>query len=221
MSFALNRAPRRGFHRRIEPRPNSEASDASNAPTALPPPVAPEEPSGNHRAMRGRGMALWESLIVLLLAVLLGTAASVNLLDFLALKRLQAASGEWSRVLASARHWAFAQQTNARLELHNEPSSSCLVLHTGPRGACRGCGSEVSCAPGAQLLASTQPLPPGVQPSGTSSSLAWSARERTVTPTGTLRLATADGRSIHHVVNLVGRVRLCSPDGLVWGMAPC
>jgi type IV fimbrial biogenesis protein FimT len=43
----------------------------------------------------------------------------------------------------------------------------------------------------------------------------------TSTPTGTLRLTGARGRAIHHIVNVVGRVRSCSPEGAVSGYPPC
>jgi len=43
----------------------------------------------------------------------------------------------------------------------------------------------------------------------------------TGTPTGTLRLTGRDGRAIHHVVNVMGRVRSCSPAGAVPGYRAC
>ena len=39
----------------------------------------------------------------------------------------------------------------------------------------------------------------------------------TVTPTATLRVEARDGRAIHQVVNLLGRVRSCSPQGRIAG----
>jgi type IV fimbrial biogenesis protein FimT len=35
----------------------------------------------------------------------------------------------------------------------------------------------------------------------------------TSTPTGTLRVVADSGRAVHHVVNIMGRVRTCSPAG--------
>jgi type IV fimbrial biogenesis protein FimT len=43
----------------------------------------------------------------------------------------------------------------------------------------------------------------------------------TVSPTGTLRIHAADDRTVHHVVNIMGRVRTCSPNGLVAGHPAC
>jgi type IV fimbrial biogenesis protein FimT len=36
----------------------------------------------------------------------------------------------------------------------------------------------------------------------------------TSTPTGTLRLVGGRGRAVHHVVNVMGRVRSCTPAGV-------
>ena len=43
-------------------------------------------------------------------------------------------------------------------------------------------------------------------------SIAFDPLHGTSTPTGTLRLVDAGGRAVHHVVNVMGRVRSCTPD---------
>ena len=43
----------------------------------------------------------------------------------------------------------------------------------------------------------------------------------TVSPTGTLRLIGDDTRSVNHVVNIMGRVRSCSPLAAVPGYRAC
>ncbi len=43
----------------------------------------------------------------------------------------------------------------------------------------------------------------------------------TVSPTGTLRLVDADGRVVHHIVNIVGRVRSCAAGIAVAGYGAC
>jgi type IV fimbrial biogenesis protein FimT len=57
--------------------------------------------------------------------------------------------------------------------------------------------------------------------SSSSASMLFDAERGTVTPTGTLRLRLADGRAVHHVVNIMGRVRTCSPAGRVAGHPAC
>jgi type IV fimbrial biogenesis protein FimT len=52
-------------------------------------------------------------------------------------------------------------------------------------------------------------------------SMLWHPDRGTVTPTGTLRLRLPDGRAVHHVVNITGRARTCSPLGSMKGFAVC
>jgi type IV fimbrial biogenesis protein FimT len=49
----------------------------------------------------------------------------------------------------------------------------------------------------------------------------WHPDRGTVTPTGTLRLRLPDGRAVHHVVNITGRARTCSPQGSMKGFTVC
>jgi type IV fimbrial biogenesis protein FimT len=43
----------------------------------------------------------------------------------------------------------------------------------------------------------------------------------TSTPTGTVRVIGANGRELRHVVNVMGRVRTCSPQGNVAAYRAC
>jgi type IV fimbrial biogenesis protein FimT len=43
----------------------------------------------------------------------------------------------------------------------------------------------------------------------------------TSTPGGTLRLSDRAGREIRHVVNIMARVRSCTPSGRLPGWRPC
>jgi type IV fimbrial biogenesis protein FimT len=43
----------------------------------------------------------------------------------------------------------------------------------------------------------------------------------TSTPTGTVRVIGSNGRELRHVVNVMGRVRTCSPQGNVAGYRAC
>ena len=60
-----------------------------------------------------------------------------------------------------------------------------------------------------------------VSVAGNVASIAFDPLHGTSTPTGTLRLVGARGSAVHHVVNVVGRVRSCSPGGAVPGYSPC
>jgi type IV fimbrial biogenesis protein FimT len=60
-----------------------------------------------------------------------------------------------------------------------------------------------------------------VSVAGNVASIVFDPLHGTSTPTGTLRLVGARGSAVHHVVNVVGRVRSCSPGGAVPGYSPC
>ena len=158
-------------------------------------------------------------MLVLGLLLVLGSLALPWLRDAVELRRLKAASSQWSALIQAARHGAFTLNRPMRLEFQ-AGAPACLVLHTGARGACSGCAAA-PCRDGAERLAMTPALHSGITASASSNSLFWNPSDRTVTPTGTVRLELQDGRALHHVVNLVGRLRLCSPGGLVIGVSPC
>jgi len=160
-----------------------------------------------------------EALMVLALTGVAAAALWPALRDALETRRLRAASVQWSALIQSARHWAFTLNRPVRLEFQAGPAP-CLLLHSGPRGACSGC-QALPCHSGAERLGMTPPLPWALSASSSSISMAWSPADRTVTPTATLRLELPDGRAVHHVVNLLGRLRTCSPGGRVKGIPTC
>jgi type IV fimbrial biogenesis protein FimT len=60
-----------------------------------------------------------------------------------------------------------------------------------------------------------------VQVRSASRSVTFDPVRGTVTPTATLRVEARDGRAIHQVVNVLGRIRSCSPQGLAAGERAC
>ncbi|MBM3388952.1 MAG: hypothetical protein FJY26_05520 [Betaproteobacteria bacterium] len=173
------------------------------------------------RRCRSRGWSLLELLLALALAAALSAAAWAQLAQWLGMRRLQAASADWARVMMSARQWSFELQHPVRLDLSTGPLGSCLVAHTGQRGDCAGCSGHTVCRAGAQLLARTAALPPDVSATANIASQVWNPGTRTVSPAGTLRLHLSKGPTVHHIVNLTGRLRRCSPDGPSAGWPAC
>jgi type IV fimbrial biogenesis protein FimT len=60
-----------------------------------------------------------------------------------------------------------------------------------------------------------------VQVRSVSKTVTFDPLKGTVTPTATLRVEARNGRAIHQVVNLLGRVRSCSPLGRRTGELAC
>jgi type IV fimbrial biogenesis protein FimT len=96
-------------------------------------------------------------------------------------------------------------------------------VHTGAAGNCRCGGNQpAACTGDSELLRAVALDADGdVQVRSASRSVAFDPLKGTVTPTATLRVEARDGRAIHQVVNLLGRVRSCSPLGRGAGEATC
>jgi type IV fimbrial biogenesis protein FimT len=99
--------------------------------------------------------------------------------------------------------------------------ASCYVVHTGAAGDCdcSAAGAPV-CAPAVEVLRvvrydSETPL----RMQSNSASIAFDPLQGTVTPTATVRVTARNGEAIHQIVNIMGRVRSCSPT--LPGYKPC
>lgn len=173
---------------------------------------------------RWRGLSLVEVLCALAIsAVLLGGALPL-LNDLRQGQRLQAAAALLETDIHFARATAISSGSPVRLVTQDlQAGGSCYLLHTGAANACECTGQgEARCEAGARLLR-MEVLPPagGVTLTALAHPLVFDGRKATVTPTATLRLASRDGRAIHQVVNIMGRVRSCSPAGSVGGLRLC
>jgi type IV fimbrial biogenesis protein FimT len=136
-------------------------------------------------------------------------------------RSLEAASAQLATDLRLTRSLAVAQGQAVRLTL--PAAQACYVVHTGPARAC-SCDATgaATCSEGAQALhVAALPGAGRVALSSSSGSMLFDADRGTVTPTGTLRLRLSDGRAVHHVVNIMGRTRTCSPAGRVAGHPVC
>ncbi len=171
-----------------------------------------------------RGLSMVELLCTLAIAaVLLGSA--LPLLNGLQQgQRLQAAAALLETDIHLARSTAISTGQPVRLVVQAlQAGGSCYLLHTGASNACECTAQgEARCEAGARLLR-IEPLPAasGVSLAAIAHPLVFDGRKATVTPTATLRLASQDGRAIHQVVNIMGRVRSCTPSGAVGGLRAC
>jgi len=169
---------------------------------------------------RQRGLTLIEACIVLVICALVLSTAIPSFKQARERRHLEGLAAQLRTDIAHARSLAVARNENLRLAF---TSSACYVLHTGPSGACQ-CGSDgsASCKGDATLLHHVTIDPgTGVTLSANSSSMLFDAERGTVTPTGTIKLTAAGGPAIHSVVNIMGRVRNCSPAPALPGYAKC
>jgi type IV fimbrial biogenesis protein FimT len=178
----------------------------------------------NSSKLLQRGVTLIEAGIttsVIAVAATLGVPSFTQMRDA---RALEGASAELGHDLQYVRSEAVAR--NVSLRLTTQPlagGGACYVIHTGSNGDCL-CAADgsASCAAGEQSF-KTVVFGTGQRVGVTvnSASMLWHPDRGTVTPTGTLRLKLPDGRAVHHVVNITGRARTCSPLGAMRGHAVC
>lgn len=167
---------------------------------------------------RQRGLTLIETGVALAMAATVAALAAPSMRGLIDNRRLDAAATQLGTDLQLARIEAVARQRGVRVSLKNDADGACWVVHTGAAADC-GC---TACGAGAELIKAVRlPAAERVALTASSASMLFDPALGTVTPTGTWRLAAADGRAVHQVVNLVGRVRSCSPLGAVPGHRAC
>ncbi|MFT3666156.1 GspH/FimT family protein [Piscinibacter sp.] len=169
---------------------------------------------------RQRGFTLVEAGVVIAVLAAAVTVAVPGLQRVIEQRRLDAAATQLAATLQLARSESLAR--NRVVRLAHDAATGCTLLHTGAAGACRCTPrGEADCAAGAVLIRSSGATP-GVSIQSNTASLAFDPQHGTVTPTATWRVVAArDGRAVHHVINLMGRVRSCSPNAAVPGYRAC
>ena len=97
------------------------------------------------------------------------------------------------------------------------------MIHTGGAGACtcRESGPAL-CRDGARELRTVSIADTDQLSLSTNvKSIVFDPVHGTSTPTGTLRLIGANQREVRHIVNIMGRVRSCTPTAGVAGYRAC
>lgn len=169
------------------------------------------------------GVTLLESLTALaVMAVLVGTAVP----GFEAARERRHLDGVAAQLETDIHHTrmlAVMHNRTLRLSLHRDAAGSCYLVHTGSVDDCRCAVGELpACSAGAKslraefLAAERQP-----QIESSTRSIVFDPVRGTGTPTGTFRVVGRDARAVHLVVNLMGRVRACTPTPDLSGYPAC
>jgi type IV fimbrial biogenesis protein FimT len=180
-------------------------------------------PHRHPRARRQSGVTLIEAAITTtVLSVVVGLAVP-SLQQARERRHLEGVAAQLETDLQYTRSLAVARNEGTRIGFVQSPQSTCYVIHTGAAGAC-SCSADgfAVCGAGAQALRTVYldaAMPVRVQ--SNASSMLFDPVKGTVTPTGTLRVLASDGTAIHHVVNVMGRVRSCSPAPVLPGYRAC
>ncbi len=170
-----------------------------------------------------RGGALVEACICIAVACVLAGVAAPGFTDLIRVKRLEAASTRLIADVYHARMRAVMRNEGVRITQGQLPDGrSCYVVHTGVASGC-DCGRRASavCDRAEDLIKVTEIEHLQVSLRTGSRSVLWYPTRSTITPTVTYRLALPDGRELHHIVNILGRTRTCSPNGAIRGHPAC
>lgn len=173
-------------------------------------------------ARAASGLTAVEMAVTLgVVAVLLGTAIP-GLQELRQRRQAEAIAAQLETDLQLARAEAVARNDGVRMAFHQDTTGSCYVMHTGPAAGCRcDSGGATLCMAGSDPLRSFA-LGPGtrVHLRANSGSLVFDPVKGTVTPTTTIRIDSPAGQ-IRVVVNVMGRVRTCAPEGGLAGYPRC
>ncbi len=175
------------------------------------------------RPARQRGVSLIEAATVLaVIAVVAGTAAP-SLQAVIEARRLDAAATQLATDIRFTRTEAVARNEALRLSVRPVAGGTCYLVHTGAADACTCPTTGPAVCSGDARALRTVVLPGGerVTLQANVGSILFDPVHGTSTPTGTLRLIGTRERAIHHIVNVMGRVRSCSPTGAVPGYRAC
>jgi type IV fimbrial biogenesis protein FimT len=166
-----------------------------------------------------RGVTMIEACITLAIAGILAGSALPSFKESLDKRKVEGFSSEVGTDLRYARSEAVARNTGVRVSFHQ----GCYVVHTGGRDdcPCDGQGSAVCTGDAVALKTVNSAEARCVQVVANVASMRFDPTNGTTSPTGTVCTVPANGRSVHHVVNIMGRVRTCSPAVAGAPCAPC
>lgn len=172
---------------------------------------------------RLRGLTLVELLAVIAIIAIVTTLAVPGVDTFIQRRRLEGWANHLAGDLRYLRSEAVARNRSVRWGWHRSPEGTCYVLHTGPSDACTCApAGPTTCSEGGHAIKTVDlPAEQRVRFEANVKSIVFDPVHGTATPAGTLRLTSDRIGSIHHVVNILGRVRTCSPAGSLPNYPSC
>ena len=192
----------------------------SHQPTPLPSP-APARPPTHGR--RQRGLSCLEALAALAVAAFAAGSAAPSFTQAREWHQLEGAALQLATDLRYARSLAATHRTAVRFRVQVQGAEACYLLHTGSAGQCLCTpAGAATCSGEAQALrvvgfAAGDP----VRLTSGPTSLLFDPDRGTVTPTATLKLRGAGSQALHQIINIMGRVRACTPAASMPGYPTC
>lgn len=172
---------------------------------------------------RQRGFTLIEASMVLAVSAVLAASAAPGMQDMIAARRLDNAVGQLSNDIHLVRTAAITRNQALRLSFMPRAGGSCYAIHTGNAGdcVCDGAGPAVCRAGAREIKTVVIADRDHVSIVSNAGSMLFDPMHGTSTPSGTVRIVGTNGREVRHIVNVMGRVRSCSPAPSVPGYRAC
>ncbi len=179
-----------------------------------------------HRVQAQRGVTLIEACVVTAVTVIVASSVTPGIGDFIARRRLEGTAARLAADVQFARAEAVMRGEPRRVEFQRVTGGSCYVVHDGIAGACRcDIAGTAACVDDRHAsLVAVQPATDGVSIAANVASIVFDPQLGTSTPAATLMVQSSRGQAIHHVVNLMGRIRTCAPAGSAYagfGLRAC
>lgn len=167
------------------------------------------------RNQDSKGFTLVEACIVVAVAAITLSAAAPSFRSFIETRRLNGVAAQLATDIQFIRSEAVLRNSALRLSFHADTWGSCYVLHTGlaKQCACSAEGAATCDGDARQIKTVVLPAHERIAVQANVASILFDPLHGTSTPTGTLKVIAGSGRAVHHVVNIMGRVRTCSPSG--------
>jgi len=174
-----------------------------------------------NRPNRQRGLTLVEGCVTLAVATLIVGAAVPSFERAVERRHIEGTAAQLETDLQQARSLAVTRNESVRVGFEANSETSCYVIHTGGAGDC-SCLAEggAVCRAGAHSLHLVR-IGAGTRVHSNSRSMLFDPLKGTVTPTATIQVQGRSGVALNEVVNIMGRVRSCSPGGALPGYRVC
>lgn len=168
-----------------------------------------------------RGFTLTEGLICVTVLLLAVSAALPSFGTALEQRRVEGAAAQLETDLQLTRSLAVAQNRTVRFEIGRDDHGTCYVVHNGAAGDCTCSPQGAVCRPGLEAHRHQHYAEDtGVSIQANVGSMVFDPLKGTVSPAATLRVEGARV-SIRQIVNIMGRIRSCSPNGALPGYRAC
>lgn len=172
-------------------------------------------------ARHNRGFTLIDFMIALTIAGILLSQAIPSFTSVFLDKKLVGEAESIATSLQVARNEAVTRNQPVSFSVLSTPSgATCHVVHTGAARdcSCADNGTATCVAPNALVTAGVHAttLRASMGPS-----IRFDPRTGFATPAGTVRVATAGGKTIENRVAITGRVRVCGGDDRPTGVQRC